>query len=313
MLVLRFLTIIQISGIYTESLSNVGFLVWYAPSYMQRLLPLEDCLAISAPANATDPRDHFFATLGLTPLAEKANSLIDYSTTVAQVFSSAIILNIERNGNSLLFKQKEFLQKYPRLPNWMPNWCCPAIRPRQTLESDLYHASKDCKADFTISDDLQQLVLKGSEVSHVKAVESAGSRDFDFNDFSKGRFFNNATLRQYRTRKKVFSAPWQAIITDPKSAKGSYIACNRFSKGDDYMKIRNCCQRKRRNRVESSINCPFQFFESRKLLTLSHSHIALGVTEVEKWDLICLFADGNVSFIIRQQSGTRLYKYICEA
>ena len=296
-----------------ESLSNVAFIVWCAPSDLQRLLPLEDCLEISAQAKATNPRDYFFAMLGLTPWAEEASHLIDYSKSVTQVFSSAIILSLEKNGNLFLLEQKEFWQEDPRFPSWTPNWSCHAIHSRQSLDSKLYQASKDCKVDFTISDDLQQLVLKGLEVSQVKAVESAGSKDFDFTDFSESRFLNDASLRQYKTKKEVLGAVWRTMVTDTKRVEGSLTTRTRFLRDDDYIKVRTYCQKKRRKRAEDFVNGPLQFLECRRLLTSSHGHIALGATEVEKGDLICIFAGGNVPFIIRQQGGTRLYKYICEA
>jgi hypothetical protein len=295
------------------SISNIGFLVWCTPSNMQRLLPLEDCLKISAQAKATDPRDHLFAILGLTPWAEEASYLIDYSKSVAQVFSSVIILSLEKNGNLLLLEQKERFREDPRFPSWTPDWSCPAIHSRQTLESDLYQASKDSKVNFTISNCLQQLVLKGLEVSQVKAVESAVSADFNLIDFSEGRFLNDASLRQYRTKKGVLGALWRTMIADTKSVEGHYTRRNRLSKGDDYVKIRDYCQKKRQKGIEDFVNRPLCFSGSRRLLTSSHGHIALGATEVEEGDLICVFAGGNVPFIIRQKAGTRLYKYICEA
>ena len=71
-----------------------------------------------------DPRDRVYASLSLWPGPKKPS--VDYSRTVAQVFTDAawVILNTSGNLSLLSHVTKHNGVRIPGLPSWVPDWSC---------------------------------------------------------------------------------------------------------------------------------------------------------------------------------------------
>lgn len=89
--------------------------------HAHRRLTLSDLISLTYTANATDPRDHFYAVLGLAPETDRSALIPDYTKSLKEICGQFIehIINTEKRLDILAFDHSSCKAN---LPTWAPNF-----------------------------------------------------------------------------------------------------------------------------------------------------------------------------------------------
>ncbi|XTI92208.1 heterokaryon incompatibility protein-domain-containing protein, partial [Cenococcum geophilum] len=89
--------------------------------HAHRRLTLSALISLTYTANATDPRDHFYAVLGLAPETDRSALIPDYTKSLKEICGQFIkhIINTEKRLDILAFDHSSCKAN---LPTWAPNF-----------------------------------------------------------------------------------------------------------------------------------------------------------------------------------------------
>lgn len=184
-------TIIYMISSTSRSLGFIDPLVTYTkpPEQVSRL----DVLARFRASQCQDPRDRVYAFLSLWSVVSKTDQspkrlLVDYSRTVAQVYTDAAWVILESSQNlsilSHVTKSDGDSPRTPCLPSWVPDWSCGTsfyslenlLRECSLTRTDdsefgcPYRATEDRVWRASSSENPALLKVRGRKVGTVKAL-----------------------------------------------------------------------------------------------------------------------------------------------
>jgi hypothetical protein len=127
---------------------------------------------------ASDPRDHIFAFLGMSVDAANLRIVPDYSKSKAQVFTEVAMALIEQVGLEVLTwcKFRAPPEEDCRLPSWAPDWSDSFLRPLSKFKQTTnfrYMASGDSAPQFRFlngGNEFPTLCLSGVQADNIFAV-----------------------------------------------------------------------------------------------------------------------------------------------
>lgn len=185
-----------------------------------------------------DPRDKVFAILRICKDLESGDVAVDYSASVARVYSEVSKFIVLRDRSlKLLSACQSYGSDITDLPSWAPDWSIyERYRPTRPIsswtadgQSDIFNASGSFPARVDISTDLRTIRAQGHCVGKLSALGTHLGNDGDTEetpDTQKSMF----TLFQTRWRlartptpdftpsgERRFDAFWRTIITDMNS------------------------------------------------------------------------------------------------
>lgn len=175
---------------------------------------------------ATDPRDKIFGILGLTH--DLTNDIIDYESTVADVYATAAIKLIEKTGNLDVLShvlphcresysdRADFINRPANLPSWAPDWNDNRREEYWRLKSLIDRQSysklfKACGQNSTphlrsSSDGLTRLVLYGRNCGSILQI----GKHFEPSNKRDAGVFPTDVLQEWRKMANVDLEPQQA-------------------------------------------------------------------------------------------------------
>ena len=182
-----------------------------------------------------DPRDKVFAILGICKDLRSGDVAVDYSASVARVYSEVSKFIVLRDRSlKLLSACQSYGSDITDLPSWAPDWSIyERYRPTRPIsswtadgQSDIFNASGSFPAGVDISADLRTMRAQGLRVGKISALGTHLGNDGDTEetaDTQKRMFTHFQTWwRLARTHtpdftpsgERRFDAFWRTIITD---------------------------------------------------------------------------------------------------
>lgn len=139
--------------------------------------------------DATDPRDHIYATLGIVNAAATNQGLnqpamtVDYTRTVADVFADAARSIMQANScvNLISLAQDPQMRNQPGLPSWVPDFSAGGEMPilfqkaaRWKVMPKLYRLAQSAiespSTSFEVQENLRVLGVKALRLDEIAAV-----------------------------------------------------------------------------------------------------------------------------------------------
>ena len=126
-----------------------------------------------------DQRDKVFAILGICKELKSADVKIEYSVSVAQVYSEVARFIITRDCSLKLLRVcQSYGSRHVELLSWVPNWNIEsrfrATRPISSWvagdQDDIFNASGSLSAHVEFSADLQTMSIQGLPVAKISAL-----------------------------------------------------------------------------------------------------------------------------------------------
>ena len=174
--------------------------------YAHKRLTLGALISLTYTAHATDPRDHFYAILGLAPEADRAVLIPDYSKSLTEVCGIFIkhVIERERSLDILAFDHSDC-----EAPSWAPNFSLQSrsasIGWRPYWQN--FRASGDVGTNppnARFSDTLGRLSLTGFIVDYIETIDGpfidVDAFLRDSNNLLKSSLISR-TLQAYHDRK----------------------------------------------------------------------------------------------------------------
>ena len=135
-----------------------------------------------------DPRDKVFAILGICKDLKSGDVTIDYSASVARIYSEVSKFIVIRDRSlKLLSACQSYGSVITDLPCWAPDWSIDArYRPTRPIsswiadgQSDIFNASGSFTARVDISADLRTMSVQGLRVGQISALGTHLGNDGD--------------------------------------------------------------------------------------------------------------------------------------
>lgn len=304
---------------------------------------MEQVLHGSRATIVSDPRDHVFALWSLTPFAADADEMIDYSKDAAWVFASTVKKSIIRTG-SLVCLQWILHHKPPRnpnnvvrvkgwdppddLPSWVPDWSDSGLSPikRIPLLPGLFQASCGSRADCLIKDDMREIRLGGLEIAEVRMIMFSSIYD-TLDEFFADLKLNfepsglaTACLERYGTAVNVDEAAWRTRLADTLVPMTYADVVRRWPKGKAGSSLfwRSVDDGSKPDGAGRQLNMDSRLLHrlwmyGRRMAISSQGHICLVPEKARLGDHICIFAGGQVPFIVRAFSDKEQGFFVGEA
>lgn len=282
---------------------------------------LDVWLELSAALRATEPRDHVFGILGLTPHAAGMEYLVDYAKSVAEVFCGVVEFYIrELRSVDILLEQ---VWQHPELdlPTWTPDWTpWPGRYRRALLLPFLYKACGCREAECSFSIDLRIIQLKGFEIGEVVAMgEQVPNRD-DILTLWRPLLSNPLVQEQYGPDiAAIDEAFWRTVVTDYYYAAEYEAPDVRWPQGDTGKAFRIWTGELPTDTEVSPGDMSFEALYrcsgismSRGFVVTSKGHIGVAAPTVRKGDLVCVIYGGNVPYLLRRIEDTGKFEYVGE-
>jgi hypothetical protein len=130
-------------------------------------LSLYQLLDVARNRDCSDPRDKVYSILGMTEPKVRARVQADYSSSSSEVFTRAIIADIETSGNlrSLLLVDNGCMSPTENLPSWVADLQSVAeIDPLVGYNRTYFHTS------FEFSDDSRTLYVEGFILDTIEEI-----------------------------------------------------------------------------------------------------------------------------------------------
>ncbi|KAJ9606843.1 hypothetical protein H2200_008853 [Cladophialophora chaetospira] len=173
-------------------------------AFLSKRLSLFGGLEYHSPKSSTDPRDKVYGLLGLADIQATKAMKVDYSKTIAQVYTDFASYEITTSRRLRLLTYVENKPaKLNGLPSWVPDWSM-KDRGHCFLENvfrpnDHFSAAGDTEAECIASPSNGTLLVKGIDLGRVKRL----------GDRSTMRGFNDNGPEVVRT----FHA-WRKLLTE---------------------------------------------------------------------------------------------------
>jgi hypothetical protein len=132
-------------------------------------MPLIEMLVSTRPFFSTDPRDRFFALLGLFSPLDSLGVEVDYSLPCEELYTKWAADYLVTEKNLLLLSLPEHSPDSElSLQSWVPDWsCAPFQIPRNPLFEKGYEAAGRTKVALSISEDAKVLRIKGYKLDVI--------------------------------------------------------------------------------------------------------------------------------------------------
>jgi hypothetical protein len=132
-------------------------------------MPLIEMLVSTRTFFSTDPRDRFFALLGLLSPLDSVGVKVDYSLPCEELYANWAVHYLVTEKNLLLLS---LLEHSPAselsLPSWVPDWsCAPFQMQRNPLFEEGYEAAGRTKVALSISEDAKVLHITGYKLDDI--------------------------------------------------------------------------------------------------------------------------------------------------
>jgi len=128
---LRFTSMFSPDSAYGIGLGSVfGTISWGSPVekcittwFLNRPggLPLTLYTLVPFGSEATDPRDHIYALLGMASDRERLQIVPDYNKSVVEVFTDFMLFYL-KDGDLTLLSCNKLRKRHANLPSWVPDW-----------------------------------------------------------------------------------------------------------------------------------------------------------------------------------------------
>lgn len=279
---------------------------------------------------ATDPRDRFYALLGISTPQDMVALKPDYKMNRDAVFLKATLHLIRKTSSLDILQLGEDLQHAETDPSWLPGWDQKPYNsgPREIIKG---YASQGIEFSLTTSDDLRTLTVAGAVISkilwvskfepeeHKFAPPSCISRWLEYlNNISQAvpdPYQSTCSLKEAFARSLVAGNPSLVPETD---TFDSLLCWNFFSiwlaMTDPQYCIPNGCQRLQESRpgnVFDPMHTPAATFRRHSLAALHRrsfvitvgGHIGLAPDEACEGDVVALIGGSSTPVCMRPENG----------
>ena len=290
-----------------------------------------------------DPRDKVFAILGICKDLREGDIVVDYSFSIARVYSEVARFIFERGQNlRLLSACQAYGKNVNDLPSWVPDWSIDArFRPMGTIaswETDavqkyIYHASGSAPAPrVEISGDLKALKAQGLVVGRISVLGTHIENDGDTIETPESQ---NRMFWLFKTwwplakshlpkitvdGERRIDAFWRTIIMDMNSLDYSQKA-RQEEEGAQFMlwmaewnpSIFEPEDLDGYGNVQQYVNYLASFQQAtrnRRFFITEAGRMGLGPRLVEPGDFVCVLLGSQVPFVLR--AGDELYEIVGE-
>lgn len=295
--------------------------------HAHRRLTLSALISLTYTANATDPRDHFYAVLGLAPETDRSALIPDYTKSLKEVCGQFIehIINTEKRLDILAFDHSSCKAN---LPTWAPNFTS-LSRSASIGWRPYWHnfrASGKAGANppqVQFSNDLTTLTIRGFVVDTVVTVDGPFTDvDQQLEHLLEQRLKHWRVL-QPQYKEDTLTAVGRTLVLDhhleqrlPIAKRGTPDSFRIFyqtlldpmNQASRY-RSRNASDSAELAKVaelEAEKRCfdvsVRQALESRCFFTTSSGFIGLGPRDTRCGYYVTIFLGGNMPFIIKDKS-----------
>ncbi|KAK3392668.1 heterokaryon incompatibility protein-domain-containing protein [Sordaria brevicollis] len=192
-----------------------------SPEAVPRSLPLFRLLSEACAFEATDPRDHYFALLGLVSYGTRDGDLVaDYSKTLEQVEMEFARHFVDDGYGLAMLNSGCHVQERPSTyPSWLPNWAGRFPQPFGRIWNYHEHKQSDPKTVYmaTLPGDGRTLLVECCRIEAVKAVGSpivGGGKGLWNGDWLREMEKMTVESTIYPSGIDVEEAMWRSIIAD---------------------------------------------------------------------------------------------------
>ncbi|KIM98489.1 hypothetical protein OIDMADRAFT_128054, partial [Oidiodendron maius Zn] len=190
--------------------------------------PLLTLLKLFSVTEATQPRDHLFALLGLASDTEDKSFDPDYEAPLGEIIRRYAATFVQKGRAIEMLLDAGISPAAPQLPSWVPDWTRSAPQPflipdpigmknQSSNLNAIYHASANLppKIQYDTATDL--LVIEGGIVDRVGQI---GQRDDEMDILGRlSLYISDAeniigTLSSYPTGEDVSEVEWRTLIAN---------------------------------------------------------------------------------------------------
>ena len=190
--------------------------------------PLLTLLKLFSVTEATQPRDHLFALLGLASDTEDKSFDPDYEVPLGEIIRRYAATFVQKGRAIEMLLDAGISPAAPQLPSWVPDWTRSAPQPFLTPDPSgmksqssnlnaIYHASASLppKIQYDTATDL--LVIEGGIVDRVGQI---GQRDDEMDILGRlSLYISDAeniigSLTSYPTGEDVSEVEWRTLIAN---------------------------------------------------------------------------------------------------
>ena len=281
-----------------------------------------------------DPRDKIYAILGICKDLSKGDIKVDYLAPVERVYSEVAKFIIERDRSLTLLSACQSYGSKIKVPSWVPDWTIEAqFRPMRQImnwQSDrarlegsnrhMFNASRDRSAETQVSNDLQQLRVRGFINGRVSALGTHIENDADTTETteSQGRMFSLFhewwPLAKTQTPEisvggeRRFDTFWRTIITDLDSfnqkatqdREGAEFRLWMLSSSPSAFEPDDLSVPPNMQQIVHFLASFQQATANRRFFVTGEGHMGLGPRLTEPGDLVCVLLGSQVPFILRK-------------
>jgi len=281
-------------------------------------LPLATRLIRATGFGASNPSDHIFALVGITSDMEELGIVADYKKTCSQVYTQVANALLLRQNNLQILARSRHPKREPGLPSWVPDWSQPNPIMIWNPKFPVYSAGK-CSQKQNIRARGDELTLRGVITCRVEqlgwswnSLSSQELRDMP-NTIRRGldivQAFVDAHCFAYKTPDEKEDATWRTPIIDTE--------CGIFSEDGRYNRRATEPMRRVFQNLRSSPDLPdpslreyrhrcfaaIGIFQNRQYFATSTGHLGIGPSDMQIGDLVCVFIDADVPFVLRREKG----------
>ena len=275
-----------------------------------------------------DPRDKVYAILGICKDLRSGDITVDYSASVARVYSDVSKFIIMRDRSlKLLSACQSYGSDVRGLPSWAPDWSIDArFRPTRSISSwvaddrsGIFHASGSFPARVEISADLRTMSAQGLLVGKIAVLGTHLENDGDTEETlaTQERMFTLFKewwpLAQTNTPESTSSgerranAFWRTIVTDMDSFSQKATQSVEGAQFRSWMALPSTAFEPEDLVAESGVQENLSFVASfqqatrnRRFFITEEGQLGLGPRLIEPGDLVCVLLGSEVPFVLRK-------------
>ena len=275
-----------------------------------------------------NPRDKVFAILGICKDLKSEDVTIDYSASVARIYSEVSKFIVIRDRSlKLLSACQSYGSVITDLPSWAPDWSIDArYRPTRPIsswiadgQSDMFNASGSFTARVDISADLRTMSVQGLRVGKISALGAHLGNDGDTEETPETLKRMFSLFRTWwplaRTHtpdftpsgERRFDAFWRTVITDMNSFGQKATQSEEGAQFRSWMAVPSTAYEPEELVAGSWVQEYLSFVASfqqatqnRRFFVTYEGHMGLGPRLTNRGDLVCVLLGSQVPFVLRQ-------------
>ena len=277
-----------------------------------------------------NPRDKVYAILGICKDVRTGDIKVDYSFSVARVYSEAANFIIRKERSLKLLSACQSYGSSVEIPSWVPDWSIDArFRPMRSIlsweaekEEDVRHAfnaSGSHSAQVHISEDIRTMATQGLICATISVLGTHIGNDAECVETTESQermfslFYTWWPLAKDRTPEvtahgeRRIDSFWRTIITDMGLSGRKATPDKEGSQFRLWMRKTNYSAFEPQDLVIPSgqhqwleFTASFQqATTNRRFFITQEGHMGLGPRDIEPGDVVCILLGSQVPFVLR--------------